>query len=398
MNKKLYFVVVFTLMFSASVMAERIAVLPFTGLSDAQANLLAGVLGTELKKEGGYDIAPRTPAMDAAFREQSIQRSGLTDTSRISALGKGANASYVVSGHVQSFGKKKLIAVSVIDVETLQQISGDYYAFTKETQIINYMSSLAKKLLNGMKDKSEEVLPTLAIFPLSAENEAAEGQRDIIAQTISIELAKNRTHGVVVRTSSLSNVMKEMNIQRQGFTDSSTVAKMGKAINADYVLFGQITEYGTKTYMQISVIDVETTLLAFGADEGYNNKKPEEIIKIVPKIASDIGKQARGKTGNAFAEWWLKDGKFLAGIRPDEEEKEARSIEKASAKAEKQAKADAAKAEKQAKADAAKAKKQAKADAAKAEKQAKADAAKAEKQAKADAKEAAKKAKLEAKK
>ncbi len=295
MNKKLCCIFVLVLVFSSTVMGQRIAVLPFTGLPTPEANLLAGMLGTELRRNGGYEIAPRTPAIEAAFQEQSVQRSGLTDTATMSELGKGANAGYVVSAHVQNVGSKKLIAATIIDVETFQQITGEYYEYSNERQVVNYMPKLAKKLLSGMKAKRNFNLPTLAIFPLSAETEAVESERDIIAQILSIELANEKTHGVVVRTSSLDSVMKELDLQRTGFTDDATVAKIGRAINADYVLYGQITKYGTTGYMSLVVVDVETTLQASGGYDEY--KRIENITKIIPKITSTIAKQTKSKKG-----------------------------------------------------------------------------------------------------
>ncbi len=277
----------FVLIFSVALNAQSttIAVLPFTGLAQGQANLLAGMLGTELRKNGNYQIAPRTPAITEAFREQTVQRSGLTDTMTISELGKGANARYVVSAHVHSIGEQKVIAASIIDVESFQQVSGDYLTYNVEKEVIDYMPSMAKMLLSGMGNSNKR-LPTLAIFPLTSESEASETDRDVLAQILSIELSNSGKYAVVIRTSSLSNVMKEHNIQRQGFTDDATVAEVGNAINANYVLYGDISKFGDDGYISTYIVDVETITQEIGAYGSYN--KIENIVKVIPNLSYDI--------------------------------------------------------------------------------------------------------------
>ncbi len=291
MKKQFILSILLVLVFSTILNAQTttIAVLPFTGLAQSQANLLADMLGTQLKNAGAYEIAPRTRAITAAFREQKIQREGLTDTLTISELGKGANAQYAVSAHVQQIGSKKLISASIIDVESFRQISGDYFEYSTEKEVVDYMPILARMLLYGMNSTSKD-LPTLAIFPLTSENEAAETDRDILAQILSIELANAGKYAVVVRTSSLSNVMSELKIQREGFTDNATIAEIGKAINADYVLHGQVTKYG-EGYINTSVVNVEKATLEVGAYASY--KEVEDIVDVIPNLTYQLAKMTK---------------------------------------------------------------------------------------------------------
>jgi len=227
MKKNILLGVMFLCLFNLSLMGqERIAVIPFTGLSASEGNLLANMIGAELRKVGGYQIAPRTSAINAAIKEQNIQRTGLTDSETISELGKGANAQFVVSGHVQKLGNKNLVSASIIDVETHQQISGDYFEYSIINEVVDYLPTLAETLLSRMNTDYRS-LPTLAIIPFEAGSEASVNDRDVLAQILAIEIANSGKYAVVTRTTSLESVMKEHNIQRQGLTDSATISKLG---------------------------------------------------------------------------------------------------------------------------------------------------------------------------
>lgn len=236
------FIVLFVLSFTLSALTQtRIAILPFTGLTEREGNTLANMVGSELKKLGSYEIVPRTSAIAAALKEQNIQRQGFTDTETIAELGKGGNAEYVVSGHVQNLGDKKIVSASIIDVETFQQISGDYIEYQSIDSVVEYMPIIAKALVSkiGTDYKS---LPTLAILPFEAGEEVSVSDRNVLAQILSIQLANSGKYAVVVRTSAVYSVMKEHSIQRAELTDNTTISEIGKVINADYVLSGNVTK------------------------------------------------------------------------------------------------------------------------------------------------------------
>ncbi len=306
MKKSIAISILFVLISAAlNAQSTTIAVLPFTGLAQGQANLLAGMLGTELRNSGNYQIAPRTPAITAAFREQTVQRSGLTDTHTISELGKGANAQYAVSAHVQQIGDKKLISASIIDVESFQQISGDYFEYSIEKEVVEYMPILAKMLLTGM-GKNRSNLKTLAMFPLTSEGEATEGERDVLAQMLSIELANSGKYAVVVRTSSLSNVMRELKIQREGFTDEATIIEIGQAINADYVLYGEVTKFGAESYISTYIVDVAKKTQDIGAYDSYD--KVENIVALIPELTYKLAKVSK-------KDFYLNKANILTDVR-----------------------------------------------------------------------------------
>ncbi len=284
--KKCLSIIVFSLAFALSAMAQTsISVIPFTGLSDREGNLLANMVGTEMKKLGDYEIAARTSAITSALKEQSVQRQGLTDTETIAELGKGANAKLVVSGHVQKLGDNKIVSVSIIDVETFQQISGDYIEYQSIDSVVEYMPIIAKALVSKLKTNYKK-LPTLAIFPFEADKEASESDKDVLGHILAIQLANSGKYAVVTRTSALNGVMKELNIQRQGLTDENTIAEIGKAINADYVLSGNITKLANSGYIEANIINVKRITLEKGSYKQY--RKIEEGVKALGDLSYEL--------------------------------------------------------------------------------------------------------------
>lgn len=272
---------------------ERVAVLPFTGGEGREGDAIAQFLGNALTDLGGFDIVPRTQAINKILEEHEFQRNGLTDGDTIVDLGKGANAKYVVSGHIQNLGSRKMIMASILDVETFQQVSGDYHEYDGDlSEVVAYLPTLAANLVRNTK-KNYSNVPTLAILPFDGVDE---NNADVLAQLLSIELANSGKYVVVTRTTTIKNVMKEHDFQRDGLTDENSISKLGEATNADYVLSGSVLSVGSDNYINVQIIDVLTFVQKDGDHVEY--KTIEEGIELI----SDLSYELTGVRNNRGAE------------------------------------------------------------------------------------------------
>jgi len=264
------------------IVRERLAILPFTGGEGREGDTLAQMLGTELTRIGNFQIVPRTAAIEKVMEEHNFQRGGLTDGDTIVELGRGANARYVVSGHIQSLDDRKMISASILDVETFQQVAGDYYEYDDLSDVVKYLPELAQKIATGT-EKDYSGVPTLAILPFDSEDE---NNSDVLAQLLAIELANSGKYVVVSRTTTIENVMKEQNIQRSGITESESISKLGIAMNADYVLSGSAYNLGNIGVMNVQIINVLNLVQENGAYIEY--KTIEDGAKLMPKLSNDL--------------------------------------------------------------------------------------------------------------
>jgi TolB-like protein len=53
----------------------------------------------------------------------------MTDPDTISRIGHQLGARYVVAGSINSLGSQRLLVISIIQLEKLQQIAGDWQAY-----------------------------------------------------------------------------------------------------------------------------------------------------------------------------------------------------------------------------------------------------------------------------
>ncbi|GHV78278.1 hypothetical protein AGMMS49944_00690 [Spirochaetia bacterium] len=266
----------------------RLAILPFTGTNKTDGEAIALRLANNKDIRAAFTTIPRTSAIDAIMAEQKFQHSGLTDSDTISKLGKQLNADFVVAGHIQQFGEHNLVFINIVNVETFQQIAGDYRRFNKIEDIYDILSGMTKKIVNGKKRNTAR-MPKLAVLPFDMPTDENTEDAEVLAQILGIEIANSGKYAVLPRTSTIEAVMKEQAIQRSGITDVESIKALGRATNAEYVLAGKITKLGNKNIFFVEILNVEKASLLTGIDEEYQTIT--DGLQLMPELAAVLTNQ-----------------------------------------------------------------------------------------------------------
>ena len=269
MKKTLIFILF--VCFSMSIFAQnrpRLAILPITGGTGGDGETIAELFSFEPEIQRVFIPIPRTSSIQAIMKEQQFQAStGLTDSDTIARLGKQANADYVVAGHIQVLGNSRLVLITIVHVESLQQIAGDYRQYTNIEEIQAIIPDMARRIA-----QSAQIIPRLAVLPFAVSSQGV-NQRDaeVLAQLLATEVANSGKYAVLPRTSQIQAVMKEHEIQRSGLTEENSIRRIGQALNAQYVLAGNVRRLGQSNMFTAQILEVETASLLKGSAENYSS-------------------------------------------------------------------------------------------------------------------------------
>ena len=248
-----------------------LAILPFTGTAGTDGDTIAMLLGNQPELGRAFTVIQRTSSMEAVMSEQRFQRSGLTDSDTIAELGRQMNAEYVVSGHVQQLGRSRLVFISIIHVESLQQIAGDYKEYTDITEVRDYLPDMVGKIVTASRRNTSR-LPKLAVVPfIRMTGNINERDAEVLSHILSIEISNSGRYAVLPRTSTIQRVFDEHQIQRSGITDPATIRRIGQATNANFVLAVNITALGSMNLYVAQILNVESGGLLRGVDERYTD-------------------------------------------------------------------------------------------------------------------------------
>ncbi len=280
----------FVLISTAALNAQtRIAVIPFTGGAGREGDTIARLISDELVNvsRSKYRVVPRTSAMSKVLEEQKFQRSGLTDADTIAQIGRGANAQYVVTGHIRSLGGKNLVVVTMTEVESLRQTAGAYKTYGDLGEIRKYLASISRTLVNGTTNINTKA-PILAMLPFDIEagNATANTDAEVLTHILACEIANTGKFSIVTRTSMVEQIMREQKIQRSGLTSSENVQKIGKAINAQFALAGYVANLGNLKLMGAQIIDIVSIEQEIGKSVEYN--QISDGVELMAELSSQI--------------------------------------------------------------------------------------------------------------
>jgi TolB-like protein len=321
----------------AQVVKDNLAVLPFTGGVGNEGDTIAVLLSLDPNLAAKFGIIPRTGIASAIAKEQSFQTtSGMTNADTIAALGAQLGAKYVMAGSITALGAQKLLVVTIIRIETIQQVAGDYLTYNRIEELPAKFSDMMKTLL-PLLDVDTSALPKLAVLPVLMQGGATnQGDADTLAQILAIYLLRNKRYAIYPRTSSLEKVQQEFKTQQSGVTADKNAAQSGYGVNPGYVLSVASRKLGAKNMFNAATIDLAAGTQLQGVSENYGALS--DGIKVMESIArtlsggkmsdfTQVGKDnlailpftgGAENEGNAIAELLSFDANLMAkfGIMP----------------------------------------------------------------------------------
>lgn len=125
--------------------------------------------------------------------------------------------------------------------------------------------------------------PRLGILPFAG-GSGVDGET--IATLFSFQDDIMKAFTVVPRTSAVNALMAEQNFQLTGYTDSDTIARLGRLLNADFIISGHIHQLGNRNLVITTIVNVETFEQLGGSYNVYG--KVEETKNFLPDIARTI--------------------------------------------------------------------------------------------------------------
>ncbi|MDR0669370.1 MAG: hypothetical protein LBF95_04740 [Treponema sp.] len=266
----------------------RLGILPFTGGSGRDGDTIANLFSGSQDLMNAFRIVPRTSSVESIMQEHAFQRSsGLTDSDTIADLGRQMNADYVVSGHIARLGTANLLLISIVDVNTMRQITGDYREYQNIEEIPALLPLMARNIISSVQDESAAPAATLAVLPLLINDPAVQQEEaELLAQILATEIANSGRYAVFPRTRTIESVMAETEFQNSGMTDRDSMAAIGKATNARYVLSGQITTLGRMNLFNIGILDIESAEQIAASSKQYQNL--EDGIEIMGELSYGV--------------------------------------------------------------------------------------------------------------
>ena len=135
-----------------------------------------------------------------------------------------------------------------------------------------------------------QAMPVLGILPFTG---GTGDDGEAIATLVSMEPEIMGAFTVVPRTAALNAIFEEHYFQLAGLTDSDTIAGIGRMLNAEYVLSGNIRRLGDRNLVIATIVNVETFEQVAGYYRTYLTI--EEVRDFLPSMAASMVASTLGR-------------------------------------------------------------------------------------------------------
>ena len=249
----------------------RLGILPFTGGTDGDGETIATLFSIQPDILNAFDVVARTGAVEALVAERIFQMTGYTDSDTIAGLGRMLNADYVVSGHIRRLGNRNLVITTIVNVETFEQMAGDYRTYRKIEEIRSLLPAISQRMITASR-RDFLRLPSLAVAPFNVSGSGVDvHDAETLAQILAIEIANTGKYAVLPRTSTMQAALAELEYQMSGYTADEGAKALGRAINAEYVLSAEVRSLGNINMFTAQILHTEDGRILAGGTREYRH-------------------------------------------------------------------------------------------------------------------------------
>ena len=134
-----------------------------------------------------------------------------------------------------------------------------------------------------------QVKPVVVVAPFDAKG-VDKDEIEVITELFTAEYA-NAGFASVVDRNSFDKIKEQLKFQSSDWSNADKVAQLGKALNANHVVVGQILKFKEKFIVTIKIIDVNTTTILASHTEKIEDIETflDDIPEICIVLSSKIG-------------------------------------------------------------------------------------------------------------
>lgn len=132
--------------------------------------------------------------------------------------------------------------------------------------------------------------PVVVVAPFDTKG-VAQDEADVITELFTAEYANTGSARVVDRNS-FDKIKTQLSFQSSDWSNADKVAQLGKALNANHVVVGQLLQFRSQIAVTIKIIDVNTTTILASHTEKV--KDIEDLLDKLPEICKELSNKVGG--------------------------------------------------------------------------------------------------------
>ena len=243
-----------------------VAVTPFVVASgyvdDEDIDYLTHSFFVKLGQNDKVRVTDRQHMVKQIMKELEFQESHWSEPNKLAVLGNALNADLVVRGELRKRGSNILLMVSFIDIATRAVKGTAQMSFASADEAYEKMDTLVDELFRSIdrqQQQQTQKLPVVAVTPFEVSPPGFVDEEDVEYLTAMFfnKLVVSGKVGVMSR-GVMERVLRESQFQTGDWSEPNKLAVLGKALNADLVVRGELKKRGSNILLTVSFFDIAT--------------------------------------------------------------------------------------------------------------------------------------------
>ena len=280
----------------------RVAVADFDidpGISRQEADVVYELFIAQLASTKKVTVSDRVN-LDKIMAEMRFQASDWSNKDKTASMGRVINATALIRGRLMKMGNWIYWTATMLDLNTARVMYAASVRISDLGKTWDVLPDFCNQLVGkvGTQTVSSEVLTNIAVATFDVQGGITTQESAVITELFIASLVQTGKVNVIDRTN-FDKIIAEMRFQTSDWSDRNKTASIGKVLNAQNVIRGQLMKMGSTIYWVITVLDVNTAEILSSSRQQLNsleeiwvrqdnNRKNEYLLT---KTSSEIVEQ-----------------------------------------------------------------------------------------------------------
>ncbi|MDR0567684.1 MAG: formylglycine-generating enzyme family protein [Spirochaetaceae bacterium] len=245
-----------------------LTILPFGDKIGDDEETVTILLANQEELRNAFSVIPSDTNFDALMQSIGSQRYA-SSKAFSDALRDRLKADFALLVRAEPVGAGRIVLISLIRMETLQQISGKYQRYSGVREVRTSLPEIAKTVIADAQKPVNPALPNLTVLPFYTPSGREIKDANILFQYLTIELSNSGKYTVYPWALPIETQVGGLKGAYFGIIDPETIKVFGKAMQMRYVLTGDLLSMGTTNLFLGSIVDTQNATVIREGDLEY---------------------------------------------------------------------------------------------------------------------------------
>ncbi|MCL1931673.1 MAG: hypothetical protein FWF55_07645 [Treponema sp.] len=234
------------------------------GITQDEAGVVYELFIAELVSTGAVRVLDRYN-LDKIMTELKFQTTDWSNSRKTASLGRALNANIIIRGRLMKMGGTIYWTATMLNINTAQVLFSSRQALKDISEVWGKLPDFCKQLVAKIQTpRNMQGLSTVAVTTFDVQGGITPEEAGVVTELFITELVSMGDMNVVDRVS-FDKIMAEMKFQTSDWSNSQKTAALGRVMNAENIIRGQLMKMGDTIYWTATMLDVNTAQVLYSS-------------------------------------------------------------------------------------------------------------------------------------